>query len=355
MDVDYLIVGQGLAGSLLACLLLQRQRRVLVIDDGHRTAASLAAAGIINPITGKRLTRPQLVDDLLNHAYSTYPDLERFLGARFFARRVVQRMLVSEAEARLWRERRGDPEYRRHLGQPDDPLPPGMRSDHGAFSIATAAQLDVPAFLAATQRLLRAGGCLREGHFEHTAVWADENGAGYQDVRCRFVIFCEGYRMTDNPAFNAIELNPAKGEILGVEAPSFVSDRIFQGGKWLFRNLNGRVLAGTTYSWDALNEQPTDGARDQIQHGLRQFYTEPCRVIWQRAGVRPIIRVDNRPVTGVHPAHPRLAILNGLGSKGALQAPFAAKQLIAKLEENQYIHPHIDVCRVSLWNKRRFA
>jgi glycine oxidase len=355
LDVEYLIVGQGLAGSLLACLLLQRQRRVLVVDDGHRTAASLAAAGIINPITGKRLTRPQLVDGLLEHAFTIYPDLEIFLQTRFFARRVVQRLLLSETEAKLWTERRKHPEYRRHLGGPGYPLPPGLWSQHGAFSITTAAQLDVPAFLAATRRLLLACGCLREERFDHPDVWADEYSAGYRDVTCRFVVFCEGYRMAVNPAFNAIELNPAKGEILGIEAPAFASDQIFQGSKWLFRNLNGGTLAGTTYSWNALDEQPTAGAREQIDRGLRQFYAGPYRVIWQRAGVRSIIRVDNRPVAGVHPAHPRLAILNGLGSKGALQAPFAAKQLIAKLEQNQYIHPHIDVCRGSLWNKRRIA
>jgi len=51
-EVDYLIVGQGLAGALLACLLQMNRKRVLVIDNGHRTAASLSAAGIMNPITG---------------------------------------------------------------------------------------------------------------------------------------------------------------------------------------------------------------------------------------------------------------------------------------------------------------
>jgi RAB protein geranylgeranyltransferase component A len=31
-EVDYLIVGQGLAGSLLACLLQMQRQEVLVID-----------------------------------------------------------------------------------------------------------------------------------------------------------------------------------------------------------------------------------------------------------------------------------------------------------------------------------
>jgi glycine/D-amino acid oxidase-like deaminating enzyme len=72
-------------------------------------------------------------------------------------------------------------------------------------------------------------------------------------------------------------------------------------------------------------------------------------VIRQSAGVRPVIKIDNRPIVGVHPDQPRLAVLNGLGSKGALQAPFAANQLIAYLEKGTPVHPEFDVCRKSLW------
>ena len=41
--LDCLIIGQGLAGSLLAWTLLRRGDRVALIDDGHRSSASLAA------------------------------------------------------------------------------------------------------------------------------------------------------------------------------------------------------------------------------------------------------------------------------------------------------------------------
>jgi 2-polyprenyl-6-methoxyphenol hydroxylase-like FAD-dependent oxidoreductase len=72
-NVDYLIVGQGLAGSMVACLLEMQGRNVLVIDNAHQTSASLAAVGIMNPITGKRLNRSHLVDQLLQSAFDTYP------------------------------------------------------------------------------------------------------------------------------------------------------------------------------------------------------------------------------------------------------------------------------------------
>ncbi|MBV9998116.1 MAG: FAD-binding oxidoreductase [Verrucomicrobia bacterium] len=357
MKVDYLVVGQGLAGSLVACLLFERGRKILVVDDGHRTAASQAAAGIINPITGKRLNRPLLVDALLGDAFEVYPRLEILLNARFFARRVVRRILASADEARYWARRRQLDEYRRYLACPDQSLEevPRLEAPFGAFAIESAAQLDVPAFIRATRRLLATEHALLEVPFDYTRVRIGTDEVWWNDVRARHLIFCEGYRLVQNPFFNPIELNPAKGEILTLTAPAFQTGQIVQGGKWLFRSLNGEVLAGTTYHWDQLDETISEAARLEIEKGLRLFFSGDYQVTAQRAGVRPVIRADNRPVAGLHPQHRRLAILNGLGSKGALQAPFAARQLIAKIEDNGEICPEIDACREFLWKQRRSA
>ena len=50
----YIIVGQGVAGTLLAYFLLKAGQNVIAIDNYHKGAASNVAAGIINPITGRR-------------------------------------------------------------------------------------------------------------------------------------------------------------------------------------------------------------------------------------------------------------------------------------------------------------
>jgi glycine oxidase len=113
--------------------------------------------------------------------------------------------------------------------------------------------------------------------------------------------------------------------------------------------LTGEIKAGTTYTWSELDETPTTVARAEIERSLRRFTRFDFEVIHQTAGVRPVIKVDNRPIVGVHPLQSRVAVLNGLGSKGVLQAPFAALQLMAYLEAREPIHPDFDVCRRSLW------
>jgi glycine/D-amino acid oxidase-like deaminating enzyme len=349
VPLDYLIVGQGLAGSVLACVLRMQGRNIAVVDNAHRTAASVSAAGIINPITGKRLTRPFLIDTLLEAAFSAYPRLERFLGSSFFQKRTVLRLLQSAAEQKQWHERLVSGEYNAYLGTKAPQQNPSIRNRFGGFEISAAGHLDIPELLRATRQWLVSEDRLITGEFDYSDLRITDRNLTWRDLSTNIVIFCEGYQLSRNPFFNTIKLNPAKGELLVLQAPQFDEPCILQHGKWLFRTITGEIKAGTTYSWEQLNEEPTPEARAEIESAIRQFIRIDFQVIRQSAGVRPVIKVDNRPIVGVHPDQPRLAVLNGLGSKGALQAPFAANQLIAYLERGTPVHPEFDVCRKSLW------
>ena len=347
--VDYLIVGQGLAGSVFAALLLERGRPFVVVDDDHRTAASKAAGGIINPITGKRLNRPSLIGELLHEAFSTYPVIERLLGTPLFTRRNVLRLFIDGVEQRRWEAKRQLPEYEQYVSPKSPEVPANLTSAHGAFEITVAGQLDIRQFITRFRSLLKAQDRLLEAPFRYELLRISPAAVEWCDIRAQYVIFCEGYRMTENPYFNAIRLNPAKGEVLTLEAPDFSDPRIVQCGKWIFRSLSGEILAGTTYSWDQLDENATCEAKDQIRRGMQSFCKFDFAVTDHRAGVRAVTKADNRPIVGVHPNWPRLAILNGFGSKGALQVPFSARQLLENLEQNEYLHSEIAVCRPSLW------
>ena len=50
-----MICGQGLAGTLLAWELVRLGSRVVVVDPGETVTSSKVAAGIVTPITGKRV------------------------------------------------------------------------------------------------------------------------------------------------------------------------------------------------------------------------------------------------------------------------------------------------------------
>ena len=48
---DFIIVGQGLAGTLLAHDLLDSKKRILIIDKHLKASASKVAGGLMNPIS----------------------------------------------------------------------------------------------------------------------------------------------------------------------------------------------------------------------------------------------------------------------------------------------------------------
>ncbi len=59
INSDIIIVGGGLAGMLTAFFLLQHDSsiKLTLIDNGFYSAAWRIAAGIINPVAGKRIVK----------------------------------------------------------------------------------------------------------------------------------------------------------------------------------------------------------------------------------------------------------------------------------------------------------
>jgi glycine/D-amino acid oxidase-like deaminating enzyme len=74
MNVDYIIVGQGISGSFLSRDLLRAGKTVLVIDDNKPFTASKVASGVINPITGRRLVRTWEIEKLMPYAIAAYTE-----------------------------------------------------------------------------------------------------------------------------------------------------------------------------------------------------------------------------------------------------------------------------------------
>ena len=68
MEIDYLIVGQGISGTMLSWFLHKEGKSFAVIDDGNEHSASKTAAGIINPITGRRYVTTWMIDEVMPFA-----------------------------------------------------------------------------------------------------------------------------------------------------------------------------------------------------------------------------------------------------------------------------------------------
>src|SRR5260221_13157588 len=202
--VDYLIVGQGLAGSVFAALLLERGRSFIVVDDQHRSAASKAASGIINPITGKRLNRPALIGELIKEAFSTYPRIEQLLGASLFARRDVLRLFIDEEEQQRWEAKRQLPEYEPYVNPANPEVPPNLANIHGGFEITVAAQLDIRQLISRLRYVLIQQNRLLETRFQYEEIKISSAVEDWCDICAHYLSFFEVNSVSENPNFIAI-------------------------------------------------------------------------------------------------------------------------------------------------------
>ena len=113
----------------------------------------------------------------------------------------------------------------------------------------------LPHFIRRARERFAATGRLVESEFNYDELRfsSDERWTGAITPLKRWCS-ARAIKLSENPFFKSIQLNPAKGEILTLRAPSFSDDRIIQRGKWIFRSTTDEIKAGTTYSWDRLDE-----------------------------------------------------------------------------------------------------
>ncbi len=335
MPAPILILGQGLAGSVLAWEFERAGIEFEVVDRGHATASSRIGAGIINPITGQRLVKSWRVDELLPGALETYRAMERALGVSLVREMRVRRFFRDERERRIFAEKRSRGELAPYVDAGD-----GAENALGAdgFWIEGAAQVDTAALIAAMRARLVAQGKLREA--EVSVAEARERRELV--IVCTGAVLCEGAEA----AFGFAGMRAARGEILEVEtAMRLEVDAILNDGHWLLPVGGGRARVGATFEPEVSELRTTDAARMELEKSAgRLLGGAAFRVTGQQVGLR-MTSADKHPVVGRSSGDPGLGIFNGLGSKGALLAPGLARQWVNHLTEAVPFDAAVDVRR----------
>ncbi|RTQ45007.1 FAD-binding oxidoreductase [Hymenobacter gummosus] len=346
-EADYLIIGHGLAGATLAYTLRRRGRRVLVLDQYQPDSATRVAAGLINPVAGKRFALAWRIQDFLPAARAFYKELEAELGRPLYHEKPILKLFGSVREQNDVLARSAGNPWGDYVADPAQPLPevPGLEQPFGGLELRHGGWLDTAAMLDGLAEDGRQNGWLRAETFKPELLVADAGGASYgPGLRVRRVVFCEGHAATANPWFGWLPLTPNQGEVLDVEAPDLPTDYVLNRGAYVVPVGEGRVRVGATYRWPPFSPEPTAEARAELSQRLHELTRTPFRVTGQRAGIRPAVR-DRKPLLGTHPAHPALAVFNGLGSKGVLLAPRLAELLADALETGAELWPEVNIIR----------
>ena len=347
-QLDTLILGQGLAGSLLAWQLIHAGQRVCVIDDAHRSSSTQVAAGLINPLAGMRFNRRPQTEDWLFAGDRCYATLTERFNSPFFHPLPMLRLFRSAQQRRFHARRRQDPASSDLLTdafQPAD-CPEPVHAPDGGFVQKRTGYVDLPALLAKLRHWLQESGSLLERELSYAEIEADATGVNVAGLRAHRLVFCEGARLRFNPWFRQLPLAPDKGEILNLRVAGWQPRHIINGAHWVVPLQNGELRLGATHEHYLLDNGVTVAGRRTLIAGLDALLPSayPKLVTQHQAGIRPATR-DRYPLLGRHAEQPSLWVFNGFGAHGTLVIPWYAERFCAHLLHGDKLPPEADIQR----------
>ncbi len=292
MDVDYLIAGQGIAGTLLSYSLLQAGQRVLVIDEYKPNSASRIAAGVINPVSGRRFEMAWMYEQLYPFALQTYRHLEELLNVPVFKERDIWMALPSEQLRTAFNNKTAQGAAQQYTHTADAALwDAWLHQPYGA-AIVKGATVLLQHLLPAWREHLHAKGALWQerldidllrlvtntrqpatGYNQKEGMAAQDDtllqgvvagksgGISYKGITARALIFCEGAQIIHNPWFKNIPFLLNKGEVLKIQVPGLLTENIIKKSITMVPQEPETFWVGSTFVWDYPNEAPTPEKR----------------------------------------------------------------------------------------------
>jgi len=298
----------------------------MIVDRGEEITASRIAAGLMTPVTGRRMASTHGYEESYRHATAFYRRIERELNCLFLDEKPAVRQFVHDDEQKAFEKKHGPFEDRFAF----------LKDDAGrvtGIEMRDTARLNVRQFLEQTRQYFASLGRYQKADLNpDTDIVINQSGVvvARLDLRSAVVVWCQGYQAIRNRWFPTIPDGPAKGEILRVRLSDYTEDRVVHQGVWLvpdgFEGDEAFFLLGATYDRVNLNNEPTTAGREELLSGLKRITAETPSVIRHVAAVRAGMK-RRRPIIGPHPDSDRVFVLNGLGSRGALLAPVAAQAL----------------------------
>jgi glycine/D-amino acid oxidase-like deaminating enzyme len=347
MQVDYLIIGQGICGTMLSWFLHKEGKSFVVMDDKNESSSSNIAAGIINPITGRRYVTTWMIDEVMPFAIQTYQELGDYLNTDLIFEKSIIDFFPSPQMRNAFVERITEDDTYIHSYPDQNHFNQYFNYDFGCGEIRPAYAIQIQLILASWKKKLSELNSLLEKQFDVSAVKISDEGIIYENITAQKIIFCDGIAAVNNPWFSLLPFAPNKGEALIIECDELTNQHIFKKGMMLAPlPVSNTYWVGSNYQWEFKDDQPSEQFYKQTTELLKHWLKAPFKVLHHKAAVRPAT-IERRPFVGFHPLYKNVGILNGMGTKGTSLAPFFASQLVQNLVYNFPLSGEANVRRFS--------
>jgi glycine/D-amino acid oxidase-like deaminating enzyme len=178
--------------------------------------------------------------------------------------------------------------------------------------------------------------------FDESFLQVENDKIIYKDIVANKIIFCDGVSSSQNKYFNHLPYALNKGEALLIECKNLSTEYIFKNEFSIVPWAENLFWIGASFQWEFKDDKPTEEFRNTIINWLNNFLKLPYKIIDHISAVRPA-NTTRKPFVGFHPIYKNVGILNGMGSKGVLYAPFFANQLAQHIALQTPIEKDVDI------------
>jgi len=325
MEVDFLLIGQGIAGTVLSYRLITAGKTICLLDLPAQNNSSRVAAGLFNPITGRKMVKTWNADKLFPEIRPLYEELGKLIGRKVIYPKPIYRPFNSIEEQNEWMGKSIEEGLQAYLQEVrTHSLYQEVNDPYGGILLKNSGYVDINTLLDGYALWFREKGALMEENFEEVKLHKTNGYWEYKDIKAKALVYCNGLGAMKSRFFNWLPFAPVKGEILELE-DSFAPEEIINRGVFRITMPDKTIRVGSTYSWHDLDTGPTERGKQEILERLEKIV--PCqesKVISHRTGIRPATK-DRKPLLGKHPEDGSVYIFNGFGAKGVSLVPYYSK------------------------------
>lgn len=311
------------------------------------------AAGLFNPVTGKKMSKTWMADTIFPYLHQFYADVEQYTGARFFYPMPLYRPFLSVEEQNGWMGRSADASLQHYIARVFvQPGVPGARDPFGGLLLRQTGYIDTEDYMAAVRRWIESEGVYHDAEFEEEEVSVADNGVAYRSWRARYLVLCQGHNR--GKWFGWLPIQPLKGETLDIRA-SWQASSILNRGVYVVPAAGSHLFkVGATYDFHQVEGGVTPHARAALEEKLGALLDVDFETVAQDWGIRPTVP-DRRPILGHHPEQKNIVVFNGMGTKGISLAPYFSEILTRSLENGEGLNNDVDVNRYKsvYWKARK--
>lgn len=344
-SVDFLIVGQGLAGTILATEIKSRGQTFKIVDSGYQKGSTYVAAGVINPLVLKRLTKSWRAKEFIKYNEDFYKRLNQFYGKKIHIKNKLFKLINSDDEQLFWSKRFKEEDVSFFINEQLD----SSISHENKWSTSFHKGEVQHTSWVNLKLLLHQYRTVHQDHiiedqFDFNDLQVTEQIVTYKTIKAKSIVFCDGAKIKDNPFFSYIPMGFNKGELITIESKDLDIKDMFKKKVFILPFEKNIYKVGATFEWKWESNSPSEKKKKELIEDLNQLINVPYRVIKHEAGIRPSVK-DRRPLLGAHPTQKNTYIFNGLGSRGCLMAPLLSKELIDFIEYGKALHQESDIQR----------